>query len=43
MTRYGFSWLSHPIVVALMILMAVVIAYPYIQQRRQRSREAIHA
>jgi TctA family transporter len=43
MTRYGFSWLSHPIVVALMILMAVVIAYPYIQQRRQRSRESIHA
>jgi TctA family transporter len=43
MTRYGFSWLSHPIVMALMILMAVVIAYPYIQQRRQRSRELIHA
>jgi TctA family transporter len=43
MTRYGFSWLSHPIVVALMILMAIVIAYPYIQQRRQRSREPIHA
>jgi TctA family transporter len=43
MTRYGFSWLTHPIVVALMILMVVVIAYPYIQQRRQRSREAAHA
>jgi TctA family transporter len=43
MTRYGFSWLTHPIVVALMILMLVVIAYPYIQQRRQRSREPAHA
>jgi TctA family transporter len=43
MTRYGFSWLTHPIVVALMILMVVVIAYPYIQQRRQRSREPAHA
>jgi TctA family transporter len=43
MTRYGFSWLTHPIVVALMILMIVVIAYPYIQQRRQRSREPAHA
>jgi TctA family transporter len=43
MTRYGFSWLTHPIVIALMILMVVVIAYPYIQQRRQRSREPAHA
>jgi putative tricarboxylic transport membrane protein len=43
MTRYGFSWLTHPIVVALMILMVVVIAYPYIQQRRQRLREPAHA
>jgi TctA family transporter len=43
MTRYGFSWLTHPIVVALMILMVVVIAYPYIQQRRQRAREPAHA
>jgi TctA family transporter len=43
MTRYGFSWLTHPIVVVLMMLMAVVIAYPYVQQRRQRSRERAHA
>ena len=35
MTRYGFAWLTHPIVVALIVLMALVIAYPYIQQRRQ--------
>jgi preprotein translocase subunit YajC len=27
----------------LMILMVVVIAYPYIQQRRQRAREPAHA
>jgi TctA family transporter len=43
MTRYGFSWLTHPIVVVLIILMIVVIAYPYVQQRRQRSREVLHA
>ena len=41
MTRYGFSWLTHPIVIVLMILMVVVIAYPYIQQRRQRWREPL--
>jgi TctA family transporter len=35
MSRYGFGWLTHPIVVALIVLMSVVIAYPYIQQRRQ--------
>ncbi len=35
MTRYGFSWLTHPIVVGLIVLMLVVIAYPYVQQRRQ--------
>jgi TctA family transporter len=35
MTRYGFSWLTHPIVVALIVLMALVIAYPYMQQRRR--------
>ena len=37
MARYGFTWLTHPIVVLLIILMAFVIAYPYIQQRRQRA------
>jgi TctA family transporter len=43
MTRYGFSWLTHPIVVVLIVLMAVVVAYPYVQQRRQRGREPLHA
>ena len=38
MTRYGFSWLTHPIVMVFNLIMAVVIAYPYIQQRRQRER-----
>src|SRR5215467_7754026 len=42
-TRYGFSWLTHPMVLVLIFLMAVVIAYPYVQQRRQRSRERAHA
>jgi putative tricarboxylic transport membrane protein len=43
MTRYGFSWLSHPIVIALLVLMALVIAYPYIQQRRQNVERPVHA
>ncbi len=43
MTRYGFGWLTHPIVVVLIVLMAVVIAYPYLQQRRHRERAPVHA
>jgi TctA family transporter len=41
--RYGFSWLGHPIVVLLVMLMTVVIAYPYIQQRRQRAKGRAYA
>jgi putative tricarboxylic transport membrane protein len=40
-TRYGFSWLSHPMVVALIFLAALVIAYPFIQERRGRKREGV--
>jgi TctA family transporter len=43
MSRYGFTWLKHPIVVLLIILMLVVIAYPYIQQRRGRSGSPANA
>jgi TctA family transporter len=35
-SRYGFSWLSHPIVVLLILLTVFVIAYPFIQERRRR-------
>lgn len=35
-SRYGFSWLTHPIVVLLILLTAFVIAYPFLQARRQR-------
>ena len=35
-SRYGFSWLTHPIVVLLILLTALVIAYPFLQERRQR-------
>jgi TctA family transporter len=38
--RYGFSWLAHPIVLVLIALMAVVIAYPYLQQRRRQARDS---
>jgi len=41
--RYGFTWLRQPMVVALIILMLFVIAYPYIQQRRQRAQSQANA
>jgi len=37
-SRYGFSWLTHPIVVVLIMLTALVITYPFIQEYRRRSR-----
>lgn len=37
--RYGFSWLLHPTVIFLLILMAIVIAYPYFQQRRYSAKD----
>ncbi len=42
-SRYGFSWLTHPIVVFLILLTALVIAYPFIQERRQRARSPANA
>ena len=36
MTRYGFSWLTHPTVIFLIAVMAFVIVYPYMQKRRWR-------
>jgi TctA family transporter len=36
MNRYGFAWLAHPIVMLLTAVLVAVIAYPYVQQRRQR-------
>ena len=41
--RYGFTWLGQPMVVALIILMLFVIAYPYIQQQRQRAQGRANA
>jgi putative tricarboxylic transport membrane protein len=41
--RYGFTWLQQPMVIALIILMVFVIAYPYIQKRRQRAQSAANA
>ncbi len=42
-SRYGFSWLTHPIVVVLILLTALVIAYPFIQERRHRIGRAADA
>ena len=41
--RYGYAWIGQPMVVGLMILMLFVIAYPYIQQRRQRAQSQADA
>lgn len=42
-SRYGFSWLTHPIVVLLILLTVFVIAYPFLQERRQRSMSTTDA
>ncbi|HWP57914.1 MAG TPA: tripartite tricarboxylate transporter permease [Candidatus Acidoferrales bacterium] len=31
--RYGFSWLVHPIVLILIVLLVIVIAYPFVRER----------
>ena len=41
--RYGFAWLRQPMVIVLIILMLFVIAYPYIQKRRQRVQSQANA
>src|SRR5262252_6170291 len=42
-SRYGFAWLKHPIVVLLILVMVIVIAYPFFQQRRQGPKNPAHA
>jgi len=37
MARYGFGWLTQPLVIVLIVLTALVVAYPYIQERRTRA------
>jgi TctA family transporter len=32
-SRYGFTWLSHPIVLVLTALMALVIVYPFVREK----------
>jgi TctA family transporter len=32
-SRYGFSWLAHPIVVVLIVLMVFVIVYPFVREK----------
>jgi len=32
-SRYGFAWLAHPIVIFLIVLMIVVIAYPFVREK----------
>ena len=42
-SRYGFAWLKHPIVMLLILVMILVIAYPFIQQRRRGPENPAHA
>ena len=42
-TRYGFSWLTHPMVLVLIFFIGLVIAYPFIQERRSKNRENMGA
>ena len=35
--RYGYSWLTQPLVLVLMAITALVIVFPFIQERRRRA------
>jgi len=35
--RYGYSWVTQPLVLVLMVITALVIVFPYIQERRRRA------
>ena len=37
MARYGYAWLSQPLVIVLIVLTALVILLPYLQERRSRA------
>jgi TctA family transporter len=41
--RYGFTWLARPAVIVLFLIIAFVLAWPYLQERRQRSRRSAYA
>jgi TctA family transporter len=43
MARYGFSWLTQPLVLVLIVLTVLVIAYPFIQGRRAGFAARAHA
>ena len=32
-SRYGFAWLMHPLVIVLMALMVLVIVYPFLREK----------
>jgi TctA family transporter len=38
MARYGYGWLTQPLVLVLIGLTALVIVFPYLQERRLRAR-----
>lgn len=42
-SRYGLAWLRRPLVVVLILLVAVVIAWPFLQERWRGARKAADA
>jgi TctA family transporter len=41
--RYGFAWLAQPLVIALIVLTVLVVAYPFLQERRRGSAGRAYA
>jgi len=37
MARYGYAWLTQPLVIVLIVLTVLVILFPYLQERRTRA------
>ena len=37
MARYGYAWLTQPLVIVLIVLTVLVILFPYLQERRARA------
>jgi hypothetical protein len=37
MARYGYAWLTQPLVLLLIAITVVIIVLPYLQERRTRA------
>jgi TctA family transporter len=41
--RYGFAWLAQPLVIVLVVLTVLVVAYPWLQERRRGGARRAYA